>query len=437
MPSRGQTTTIQYVAWDTVANGPKTGDVANHTLRWVKDGTSSAPTNAAAEVDATNAKGVYSIVMTATECTCNCGTICGVSSTAGIVIIPLTVTFEQLPTAAPASSGGLPTFGTGSGQITASSGQVTVATNNDKTGYTVSTNSDKTGYTLTVTPPTAAQIATAIFTDTTGSDFTTSGSPGKILVTQLGGAFTTASSSVFSSTALANAPTGGSAPTVSQIATGVWQDLLAGGDFGTAGSIGILLANLSFVGSNLKAIVEAYGSGQDPATLVLDVAASSHNTAGTIGAKITTAAGAGDPLAVAVPGAYSAGTVGYLVGTYLNASVAAVKAKTDLIGTNSMDSPNAFTTQGLVAANLDTNVGSRSAPATAQTINFGTTVAETYPAKGAAFTLGNWMYHVAQNLVERGIVGTTLSIYKLDGATVAETFTLNDADNPALVHRAT
>lgn len=67
-------------------------------------------------------------------------------------------------------------------------------------------------------PPTTAQIATAIFTDTTASDFTTAGSPGKILVTQLGGAFTTTSSSVFTVGALANAPSGGgSAPTVAQI----------------------------------------------------------------------------------------------------------------------------------------------------------------------------------------------------------------------------
>jgi hypothetical protein len=39
--------------------------------------------------------------------------------------------------------------GTGAGQISLSSGTVTVGTNNDKTGYTASTVSDKTGYALT------------------------------------------------------------------------------------------------------------------------------------------------------------------------------------------------------------------------------------------------------------------------------------------------
>ncbi len=75
-------------------------------------------------------------------------------------------------------------------------------------GVTVTTNSDKTGYSLTVTPPTAAAIATAIWTDTTAGDFTTATSPGKIIFTQLGGAFTTTSSSVFTTAALANGSAG-------------------------------------------------------------------------------------------------------------------------------------------------------------------------------------------------------------------------------------
>lgn len=44
--------------------------------------------------------------------------------------------------------------GTGTGEISLSSGAVTVGTNNDKTGYTASTVSDKTGYSLTQTFPT-------------------------------------------------------------------------------------------------------------------------------------------------------------------------------------------------------------------------------------------------------------------------------------------
>lgn len=109
MASRAQSITITYVAWDSVANTPKTGDVANHTLRWVKDGTASAPTNTPTEVDSVNAPGLYKLVLTASECTCDFGCLGGKSSTANVVILPSLVTFEQLPTAAPAASGGLPT----------------------------------------------------------------------------------------------------------------------------------------------------------------------------------------------------------------------------------------------------------------------------------------------------------------------------------------
>jgi hypothetical protein len=95
MAIHGVALTLTYVAWDTSANSGKTGDVANHTLRWVKDGTSSAPTNSPAEVDATNCPGVYKIALTAAECQAVFGTLCGKSSTADVSIMPVSVAFEQ------------------------------------------------------------------------------------------------------------------------------------------------------------------------------------------------------------------------------------------------------------------------------------------------------------------------------------------------------
>ena len=56
MPSYGQSVTLQYVAWNTSTNAGQTGDAGNHTLRWVKDGTSSAPANSPSEVDSTGAR---------------------------------------------------------------------------------------------------------------------------------------------------------------------------------------------------------------------------------------------------------------------------------------------------------------------------------------------------------------------------------------------
>lgn len=82
---------------------------------------------------------------------------------------------------------------------------VTTVTN----GVIVTTNNDKAGYSLAVAPPTASAIASAVWADAVSSDFAASGTPGFILVHQLGGAFTSATSSIFTAAALANAPAGG------------------------------------------------------------------------------------------------------------------------------------------------------------------------------------------------------------------------------------
>lgn len=93
MAVRGEGLTITYFALDTRTSAGKTGDAANHTLRWTKDGTPAAPTNSPAEVDATNCPGLYSLALTDAEANCEAGTLGGKSSTANVVIIPVQVDF--------------------------------------------------------------------------------------------------------------------------------------------------------------------------------------------------------------------------------------------------------------------------------------------------------------------------------------------------------
>lgn len=225
-----------------------------------------------------------------------------------------------------------------------------------------------TGAVGSVTGLTTATIATAVWTDTTGSDFATASSPGKILVTQVGGAFTSTSSSVFSIAALANGPSGsGSSPAA--IATAVWQDLIATSDFTTNGSIGKLLATYA-VAPTAAAIAAAIlvtpgnllatdGSGNvtagtvndklgyslatsqtfsttgavgtvnalgstaqaNVATAVWDASQSAHLTAGTTGLGQSVAASYADPWSVIIPASYGAGTAGFILGTNLNATI--------------------------------------------------------------------------------------------------------------------
>lgn len=161
-------------------------------------------------------------------------------------------------------------------------------------GVTVSTNNDKTGYSLSVTPPTAAAIATAVWSDTTAGDFTTASSPGKILVTQLGGTFTTTSSSVFSTASLANAPTGGSAPSAATIAAAVWDELKS--SHTTSGTFGYNLdATVSSVYSRLGAPAGA-SIAADIAAVKVDTAAVLDDT-GTSGVVVASGSKTGYSLA--------------------------------------------------------------------------------------------------------------------------------------------
>jgi hypothetical protein len=66
------------------------------------------------------------------------------------------------------------------------------------------------------------------------------------------------------------------------------------------------------------------------ADAVWDEPTSGHATAGTTGAALTAAGSAGDPWATSVPGAYAAGTAGYIVGTNLNATVSSRATQTSV-----------------------------------------------------------------------------------------------------------
>lgn len=87
----------------------------------------------------------------------------------------------------------------------------------------------------------------------------------------------------------------------------------------------------TYAGGNVT--VGGYAAGQDPATLVLDVAAAGHNTAGTIGAKVNAAGSVGDPWSAAEPGSYASGTFGYLVSHALVTPTAPVTITQDYLET--------------------------------------------------------------------------------------------------------
>lgn len=92
---------------------------------------------------------------------------------------------------------------------------------------------------------TAAAIATGVWQDSTAGDFTTANSIGKSLYNSF-----TAGTSVFTVAALANAPVTAAGPSAATIATAVWTDTTAS-DFTTALSIGKSVMNGVTLGTGL------------------------------------------------------------------------------------------------------------------------------------------------------------------------------------------
>ena len=88
MPIRAQALTMHYFATD--SDGPKTGDVGNHSLRIIEDGVIGTIAGSPAEIDATNAPGMYKVAITAAENTADVVTICGKSSSSGVTLSPST-----------------------------------------------------------------------------------------------------------------------------------------------------------------------------------------------------------------------------------------------------------------------------------------------------------------------------------------------------------
>lgn len=152
---------------------------------------------------------------------------------------------------------------------------------------------------------------------------------------------------------------------------------------------------------------------------VWDATAASHNTVNTTGAKLNAAGAAADPWGTAVPGAYSAGTAGYILGTNLdvktsliNTTANAIKTKTDLLPAspaNTDDIPSANTiADTTLRRHMNTVEGS---------------------GTGEALYLKS-VYGLVQMLQETSIVGGTATTYQTDNSTSLGTRTVT-TDNTA------
>lgn len=95
MPLYGQSLVVDYFAYDTTNGTPKTGDASNHTVYIRKDGGSlQTYSGTITEVDATNAPGLYSITLSASDMQASKVTVYVKSSTSGVLVHPIPVFTE-------------------------------------------------------------------------------------------------------------------------------------------------------------------------------------------------------------------------------------------------------------------------------------------------------------------------------------------------------
>lgn len=189
----------------------------------------------------------------------------------------------------------------------------------------------------TVTFPTGATLAST--TNITGGTITT--------VTNLTNAPT---SGDFTATMKASIGTAVAASEVASVTGNVGGNVLGSvASIATGGLTASSIASDAFTAAKFASDV-----GAEFADAVWDEAISGHLTGGTTGAALNAAGSAGDPWSTPLPGAYSSGTAGFIIGTNVDAKIS------DRLATSGYTAPlSAAGTRsalGMASADLDTQL---------------------------------------------------------------------------------
>ncbi len=105
-------------------------------------------------------------------------------------------------------------------------------------------------------------------------------------------------------------------------------------------------------------------------------------------------------------------------------------------GFSTLSQTDIRTAVGLASANLDTQLDALPTAAENATAHLTTQMTESYATDGVAPTVTQALMLIQQTLTEFAISGTSLAVKKLDGVTTAATMTLNDDTTPTSVTRS-
>lgn len=220
--------------------------------------------------------------------------------------------------------------------------------------------------------------------------------------------------------------------TAAAIATGVWTDTTAG-DFTTALSIGKSIMNGVSLGTGLTvaSVSGAVGS------VTGAVGSVTGNVGGNVVGSVGSVTGAVGSVTGAV-GSVTGNVGGNVVGSVASVT-GAVGSVTGNVGGNVVGSVASVTgavgsVTGLTASNLDTTISSRLA--SSAYVSPTTALTESYSTLHAAPTEAQLLFEIRSLLAEKSVTSTTLTAKKIDGSTTAMTFTLDSSSSPTSITRA-
>jgi len=229
---------------------------------------------------------------------------------------------SAIPAVATGSLGAIPTTGSGANQIAVNGSGAISTVVSVTNGVTVTTNNDKTGYSLATAPPTAAAIATQVWSETIPGTYTSTQAGGKLDQGTATSIWAATTRTLSAGTNIVLAKGTGITGFNDITSQSVWDVLAA--NVTTASSIGLQLK--TNIDTTISSRMATFTYTIPPtaaaiATQVWSEALPGTYTSGQAGFKLNAAGTAADPWSTVLPGAYGAGTAGNIIGNRLDTNV--------------------------------------------------------------------------------------------------------------------
>ena len=407
----GRAQKIAVFAVDTATGIGKTGDVGNFTLKVSKDGAANA---AASNTPTEIGYGLYSLELTASECSADLVCVSGVSSTSGVSISPIIATTEAqaIPYAAAGGNGGLPTVDASNhvaGVVATVSADVVSVSGDSTAADNLEADYDGTGYN---------KSASTIGTTTANTDMR--GTDSALLAASAPGNF---------GDLAITASTG-------KVTVGTNDDKTGYSITGTVSADIVSVSGDSTAADNLEKDYD--GTGYNKSASTISTTTTNTDMRGTDSAFLASSAPTnfGDLAITASTGRVTVGTNSDKTGYSISGTL------------QTLDALNNFDPAADTVANV-TTAGTVTNGVTVSTISDGaigadavadiwstTALAESYASDGSTGTPAQLRYMIQQATTEFAISGTSLTVKKVDGSTTAGVWTLDDASAPTSRTRA-